>query len=75
VGAGGEYKWGHWVARADYRYSDFGTMTVDTFGSPSFVLPTIGAGINSSVHVRTQTATVGLGWLFYSEPAAVRARY
>jgi outer membrane immunogenic protein len=79
IGVGGEYKWGHWVARAEYRYSDFGHINVLAFANPTAgappVLPPPGEAMNSSLHVRTQMATVGLGWLFWTDAAPVRARY
>jgi outer membrane immunogenic protein len=78
IGGGGEAKlWGNWVARAEYRYSDFGTARFnearscngvvrinDPFGGFS------GAGcfetdvVQSSARLRTNTATFGLAYTF-----------
>jgi outer membrane immunogenic protein len=54
--------WGGWLARAEYRYADFGTE--------SFTLTRTGGGLitsvvdNFDVKIRTHTATVGLAYKF-----------
>jgi outer membrane immunogenic protein len=59
---------GNWIARAEYRYADFGTW------SPTDVRTCIDGGttgcgivaqtVTDSVHVRTHTATFGLAYKF-----------
>jgi outer membrane immunogenic protein len=56
IGGGAEtLLWSNWLARAEYRYADFGTRTnTDTFaGAPPFT-------VTYDVPVRTHTALVGL---------------
>lgn len=64
--------WPNWVARGEYRYSDFGTINnVDSRACPS------GCGglpftetVNYGMKVRTHTATFGLAYLFGGPSAA-----
>jgi outer membrane immunogenic protein len=78
IGGGGEAKlWDHWVARAEYRYSDFGTAKFDnsrrcnglaTLNGPNGGM--IGSGcyevdaIQTAVRVHTNTAMFGLAYKF-----------
>jgi outer membrane immunogenic protein len=78
IGGGGEAKlWDHWVARAEYRYSDFGTAKFNdsrscngttTLHDP--VLGTVTQGcfendaVRTAVRVRTNTAMFGLAYTF-----------
>jgi outer membrane immunogenic protein len=78
IGGGGEAKlWDHWVARAEYRYSDFGTARFNdsrscngttTLHDP--VLGTVTGGcfendaVKTAVRVRTNTAMFGLAYKF-----------
>jgi outer membrane immunogenic protein len=72
VGAGGEVMlWSNWVARAEYRYADFGTVrSVDTrscSGAGIGVTPCILGGTQTVVYdvqVRTHLATFGLAYRF-----------
>jgi len=66
VGAGLEaLVWDHWVARAEYRYADYGTWSptdTRTFtfpGSPTTFLTT-----TTDVHLHTHTATFGMAYTF-----------
>jgi outer membrane immunogenic protein len=49
--------WGNWLARAEYRYADFGTWRV-SYGA----FPTI--GVNVHYTIRTHTALLGLAYRF-----------
>jgi outer membrane immunogenic protein len=77
VGAGGEFRlWDNWIARAEYRYSDFGTVTYsDTRSCAGGV--TVTSGLNSitqncfetdssqrAIRVRTNSAMFGLAYKF-----------
>jgi outer membrane immunogenic protein len=78
IGGGGEAKlWGNWVARVEYRYSDFGTARFNEArscnGSATILDPNGGfttAGcfetevIQSSARLRTNTAMFGLAYTF-----------
>lgn len=78
VGAGGEARlWSNWVARAEYRYSDFGTAKFDdsrscngtsTLSNPAFGTITYGChetdAVQTAVRVRTNTATFGIAYKF-----------
>jgi outer membrane immunogenic protein len=62
---------GHWIARAEYRYADFGTWSpsdVRTCPTAAFgpCLGSLGATLTTTtaVHIRTHTATVGLAYKF-----------
>jgi opacity protein-like surface antigen len=58
IGAGLEYMLtGRLKLRAEYRYSDYGTVYA-TFGTPAEL------AIGSSIHMQTQTATLGLSYAF-----------
>lgn len=49
--------WQHWLARAEYRYSDFGHV--------DFSLPSpVSNRINGNIALKTHTATVGLAYKF-----------
>lgn len=59
VGGGVETMlWGNWLARAEYRYADFGTVTHSFFTSAPFDT------VAMSEPLRTHTATVGLAYKF-----------
>jgi len=52
--------WGHWLARAEYRYADFGTSAFTISRSNTF-----GVGPdNFDTKLRTHTATFGLAYKF-----------
>ena len=71
IGAGIEARlWSNWFARAEYRYADFGTRTYTN--TVVNTVPNVGQFVyldTYSVHLRTQTALLGLAykfdWLFY----------
>ena len=54
---------GHWIARADYRFADFGTsaFTITRFTTVSFLNPTVNS---FDVALRTHTATFGIAYKF-----------
>jgi outer membrane immunogenic protein len=60
--------WANWIARAEYRYADFGTIShTDTRTEPGFV-----ELASYDVRVRTHTATFGLAYKFdWNTPAAI----
>jgi outer membrane immunogenic protein len=59
LGAGVETKlWSNWVARAEYRYSDFGTTDYQ------LSLPAAALVANYDVKLRTHTALLGLAYKF-----------
>jgi outer membrane immunogenic protein len=60
--------WANWIARAEYRYADFGTIShTDTRAEPGFV-----ELASYDVRVRTHTATFGLAYKFdWNTPAAI----
>ncbi len=66
VGGGVEgMLWGNWLARAEYRYSDYGTLQHIFFANtpvPGF--PTGTAEIGMSAPIRTNMVTVGLAYKF-----------
>ncbi len=71
AGAGTEMMLGgNWIARAEYRYADFGTWSPTDVRScidPGTVGCNLGAAVltvTDTVHVRTHTATFGLGYKF-----------
>jgi outer membrane immunogenic protein len=70
VGGGLEYKWGHWVARGEYRFSEFQRTDFTFFQDPKF-----GQAIHVRLRPESQIAYFGLSYLFYSEAAPVRASY
>ncbi len=57
VGGGLEYKWGNWVLRGEYRYSEFQNFQPTFFGGTTDVVFT-------DIKVRTHIATAGLAYLF-----------
>jgi opacity protein-like surface antigen len=58
IGGGLEYALtGRLKLRAEYRYSDYGTVSA-TFGTPANL------AIDSNIHMQTQTATLGLSYAF-----------
>lgn len=58
LGGGVEgFVWGNWLARAEYRYADYGTMSNTHFAG------TIDQ-FNASVKVKTHTGLVGLAYKF-----------
>ncbi|PDT91689.1 hypothetical protein CO669_04685 [Bradyrhizobium sp. Y36] len=63
LGGGVEHMIGHWLARVDYRYADFGTSTQTFFAAGG-----VGIGFDdrftARVKDRTHTATVGLAYRF-----------
>jgi outer membrane immunogenic protein len=59
--------WSNWIARAEYRYSDFGTITnTDVRSGPLRPLT-----VTYDLAVRTHTATVGLAYKFGDPVASV----
>jgi outer membrane immunogenic protein len=61
--------WSNWIARAEYRYADFGTISnTDTRTFPSLVRVT-----SYDVAVKTHTATFGLAYKLDAGPAPVTA--
>lgn len=63
VGGGVERRFGAWLLRGEYRYSDFGTATGVLFAGQPAASP--GADtLYYSVAVRTHTATAGLAYRF-----------
>ncbi len=70
IGAGVETAiGGHWFARADYHYADYGdtTFTLTRFSTAPFLNPTVN---NFDVTLRTHTAAFGLAYKFGDEVAA-----
>lgn len=58
VGGGVETAlWNRWLARVEYRYADFGTVSND-------LPPAQNTGIHSEISVRTHTALAGLAYKF-----------
>jgi outer membrane immunogenic protein len=58
VGGGVETMlWCNWIARAQYRYADFGTVS-------NRLPPAPNAGWHASVKVQTHTAVLGLAYKF-----------
>jgi len=67
-----EYKWGHWVARGEYRFSEFQSTNINFFQPDG----RLAQGIHARLRPESQIAYFGLSYLFYSEAAApVRASY
>lgn len=58
---------GNWLARAEYRYADFGTWSASWHANP----PTTGG--NAETKLRTQTALFGLAYKFGSNNPAQEA--
>ncbi len=64
--------WSSWIARAEYRYADFGTISnTDTRIAPLLLDGT--EIVSYDVRVRTHTALLGLAYKFGD--SAVVARY
>jgi outer membrane immunogenic protein len=62
--------WANWVARAEYRYAHFGTITnVDTRVAPTFT-----EVVTYELKPKTHTAVFGLAYKF-DWAAPVVARY
>jgi outer membrane immunogenic protein len=58
VGGGVETAlWSHWLARAEYRYADFGSVS-------NILPPAAIVGIISTIKVKTNTALVGVAYKF-----------
>lgn len=72
VGAGIEYAFTpNWVASLEYRYTDFGSRTVD-YTFPTSTVTNIDA---ARYRTNTHTVRVGVSYLFSTGPSAVVARY
>lgn len=56
--------WGHWLARAEYRYADFGSapFTIARSGAPGGT--PLSEAANFDVIMRTHTVTFGLAYKF-----------
>lgn len=73
IGAGVETAiGGHWFARADFRYADYGdtAFTLTRFSTAAFLNPIVNA---FDVTLRTHTATFGLAYKFGDEVTASSA--
>jgi outer membrane immunogenic protein len=58
IGAGVETMlWGNWVARAEYRFADYGNIGFTFPPAPT-------TGFTSNISLKTNTALVGLGYKF-----------
>ena len=68
AGAGVEARiWSHWLARAEYRYADFGAVhNIDTRTSTSS--PTFTDVFSYDLRLRTHTVTFGIAYLFGDAP-------
>jgi outer membrane immunogenic protein len=55
----------NWIARLDYRYSDYGSFT-HTFGTPATL------AVTTDIPIRTHTTTVGFAYRFGGGLAARR---
>jgi len=78
IGGGGEARlWSNWIARAEYRYADFGkvnfTDTRSCAGSATITTPAFGTltvncfetdVVTNSLRVRTHTAMFGMAYKF-----------
>jgi outer membrane immunogenic protein len=78
VGAGGEFRlWDHWIARAEYRYSDFGAAVFSGARSCTGAGNTLTGSFGSmtsncfetdssqrAIQLRTNTAMLGLAYKF-----------
>jgi len=64
VGAGAEMMlWGNWIARAEYRYANFGTWTNTDFRPCGFAPCAQGSlTVTDSLRLQTHTATAGLAY-------------
>ena len=78
IGAGGDMKlWSNWIARAEYRYSDFGTARFNnnrscagsaTINDPAFGIQTVNCFqtdlVTNSLRLQSHIATFGLAYKF-----------
>jgi outer membrane immunogenic protein len=78
IGAGGEMKlWSNWIARAEYRYSDFGTARFNqsrscdgsaTLSAPGFGTQTLSCHetdlTSTAVRLQSHAATFGIAYKF-----------
>jgi outer membrane immunogenic protein len=68
AGAGMERSFlGNWLARAEYRYADFGRMSTVFFAGT-------GNELTAGTRATTHTGLIGIAYRFGSAPAAVAAR-
>lgn len=63
IGGGIEHKFGAWLLRGEYRYSDFGNATGVLFAGQPSADPGSDS-VHYSVSVRTHAATLGLAYKF-----------
>ena len=63
IGGGIEQKFGSWLLRGEYRYSDYGSVDGVLFAGQPVIDPGADA-VHYSVSVRTHTATLGLAYKF-----------
>jgi outer membrane immunogenic protein len=78
IGAGGEMKlWSNWIARAEYRFSDFGTTRFSnnrscagsaTISAPAFGVQTVNCFetdlVSNTLRLQSHMATFGLAYKF-----------
>jgi outer membrane immunogenic protein len=57
LGGGVEYKWGNWIGRLEYRYSEFQDWTPTFFGRS-------GDDIYTNISTKTHMVNAGLAYLF-----------
>jgi outer membrane immunogenic protein len=62
---------GNWLGRAEWRHSDYGSITGTMFGAPASLA--VGDGISTSVKVRSEILSVGISYKF--GPAPLVAKY
>jgi outer membrane immunogenic protein len=63
IGGGVERRFGAWLLRGEYRYSDYGSVDGVLFPGQPAIDPGADA-LHYSIDVRTHTATLGLGYKF-----------
>ena len=64
--------WRNWLARAEYRYADFGTIS-NTDTRADISIPEFGEVISYDTHIRTHTLTFGLAYKFdWGDPVAAK---
>jgi outer membrane immunogenic protein len=56
--------WGNWLARAEYRYADFGTSSLHVARAGNIENAAFTSSDNVDVRLRTHTATFGLAYKF-----------
>ena len=61
--------WGHWLARAEYRYADFGTSSFAVARAGTEITSAFASVDTVDVSLRTHTATFGLAYKF-GDPVA-----